>query len=128
VEVTAAVIWRGGRLLAARRRADQARGGLWELPGGKREPGEELEGCLARELREELGIEVSVGERLLSTCHDYPELRVRLHAFACTLVAGEPVAREHQAVRWLTSDELRSVTWSPADLPLIALAEQQARR
>jgi mutator protein MutT len=120
VEVTAAVLVHEGRLLAARRPEGKARGGLWELPGGKQEPGETLEACLARELFEELGIEVAVGERLCRVTHDYPEVRVRLHAFRCRWVSGELAPTEHDRLRWLQSNELGSVSWSPADRPIIA--------
>jgi mutator protein MutT len=120
VTVTAAVLLHEGRLLAARRPEGKARGGLWELPGGKREPGETLEACLARELREELGIDVVVGPPFLSVTHDYPDLRVELHAFRCSWVAGALAPTEHDRVRWLAPDELSTVTWSPADRPIIA--------
>lgn len=119
VQVTAAVLLEQGRLLAARRRPEAARGGQWELPGGKQEPGETLQDCLRRELREELGIEVEVGEPLLSVTHDYPDLRVRLHGLRCRWVAGELRPAAHDRVRWLDADQLFNVRWCAADLPIV---------
>lgn len=123
IDVTAAVIEESGRLLAALRkeRPDDPRGGCWELPGGKIEEGESAEACLARELREELEVEVEVGAHLGSVEHDYPDRRIRLHAYRCTLRAGVPRPTGHQAVRWLLPEELEGLRWSAADRPIIAL-------
>jgi mutator protein MutT len=119
VHVTAAVLIREGRVLAARRPAGTARGGLWELPGGKVEPGETRQACLARELREELGIEVEVGPPLASVTHDYADLRVHLHAFRCRWISGTLAPAEHDRIRWLAPAELASVSWSAADRPIV---------
>jgi len=121
-EVTAAVLEREGRLLAAQRREDvgDPRGGSWELPGGKIEPGESPEACLARELREELSLEVEVGAHLLSVSHDYPDRRILLHAYRCTLLAGTPQPSAHQAVAWLAPSEVEGRVWSAADRPILA--------
>jgi mutator protein MutT len=127
IHVTAAVIVRAGRLLAAQRPAKGARGGLWELPGGKVEPDEAREACLARELREELAIEVEVGPCLKSVDHDYEDVRIHLHAFRCRWVSGALTPRFHARVRWLASAELDRVTWSAADRPIVALARELLR-
>lgn len=119
LRVVAAVLHRDGRVLAARRPAHKSQGGLWELPGGKVEPGEGDATALERELAEELGVRVAVGATLAQAVHTYPEKTVRLVALACTLVRGEPQALEHQALRWLGSAELHLVEWAPADLPLL---------
>ena len=66
--------------------------GLWEFPGGKREPGERIEQCLVRELREELGIEVALGQLFEEVTHDYPEKTVHLKFFLCRLAKGKPRA------------------------------------
>jgi len=120
VRVTAAVLIEDGRLLAARRPAGVARGGLWELPGGKLEPGETLQQCLARELGEELGIEVEVERPFETLVHDYPDLRVELNAFFCRRLTPALRPTEHDRVRWLGADELDALPWSGADLPLVA--------
>jgi len=120
VRVTAAVLIEGGRLLAARRPPGAARGGQWELPGGKQEPGETLEACLVRELAEELGFEAEVQEPFMVLTHDYPDLRVELHAFFCRRLTRVLRPSEHDRVRWLCADELDDLPWSEADRPLVA--------
>ena len=107
------------RVLAARRTSPPRLAGLWEFPGGKVEDGEGDEQALVRELREELGVEVEVGERLGG---DLPiggpaVLRVWL----ATVVDGEPQLLDHDAHRWLTADELDDVPWIPVDAPLVDL-------
>jgi A/G-specific adenine glycosylase len=105
--VTAAVIQRGGVVLIAQRPADALLGGLWEFPGGKQEPGEELASCLQREIREELGVDVAVGEALGIYRHAYTHFRVTLHAFTCTLQDGaEPQALQVSDLRWVSVQEL----------------------
>lgn len=121
-EVTAAVI-RGpdGRFLLARRKKDSFLGGLWEFPGGKREQGESLEECLARELQEELGIEVAVGEHLVTLKHGYTHFRITLHAFHCRLVAGEPRCLDCDEVRWVTVEEMAALPMAVTDRRIAAL-------
>ena len=119
VEVAAGLLVRGDRVLVAQRRRDDARGGLWEFPGGTLEPGESVEECLARELREELGIEVRVGELLLSTTHEEPDLRIHLRVHRVELVRGEPALLEHSALAWLLPEELGEIPLSPADRPVV---------
>ncbi len=121
IRVVAAVIWRNGRVLAAQRAPGTTRAGYWEFPGGTVELDESDEGCLAREIREELCLEVTVGERLVSVTHEYPDLRVRLYAYRCECPEGEPVLRAHQALCWLLPAELDQLTWSEADRPVVAL-------
>jgi 8-oxo-dGTP diphosphatase len=125
VEVTAAVIRRGGRYLVARRRATQHLGGLWEFPGGKREPGESLQACLRRELREELGVEARVGERLLLVPWAYPDRRVVIHFHRCDIGAAVVAPREGQAVRWVTARELAALPLPPADGALVQLLAKE---
>lgn len=120
VRVVAAVLVRDARVLAARRAAHRREGGLWELPGGKVEPGEDDATALARELGEELGVTVAVGAVVGESDHAYGHGVVRLVALRCTLLAGEPEALDHDELRWLGPGELASVTWAPADIPLLA--------
>jgi 8-oxo-dGTP diphosphatase len=120
VEVTAAVIERGGRVLVTRRDPAKHLGGLWEFPGGKREPGESLEACLARELDEELGVRIRVGQRLTIVPWAYPDRRVLLHFFRCRILPGRIEPREGQPYRWVTPRELRALPMPPADADVVA--------
>jgi 8-oxo-dGTP diphosphatase len=122
VRVVCGVLCDEGRALAALRGSDAARGDLWEFPGGKVELGESDEVALARELDEELGIGVTVGAWLAEAVHRYPDITIRLVAYACALHRGTPVATEHAELRWATPDELRDLCWAPADVPLIPAA------
>ncbi len=98
--VTAAVIQRNGQILIAQRPEGGLLGGMWEFPGGKVKPGETLQACLKREICEELGVDVQVGELLGVYEHAYSHFRVTLHAFLTVLVDGNPQPLEHTELRW----------------------------
>jgi len=119
VEVSAALIFRDGKVLITRRHAGSHLGGLWEFPGGKREPGESFEQCLLRELREELGVESSVGELFEEVTHTYPEKTVRLKFFICRLLQGEPQPLGCAAVKWVSQSELDEYAFPAADTKLL---------
>jgi len=120
IEVSAALIFRGDKLLITQRHAHSHLGGLWEFPGGKREPGETFEQCLVREIREELGVEISVGELFEEIVHDYPEKSVRLKFFICRLLSGEPQPLDCAAVKWVEKSELATHAFPAADAQLLA--------
>jgi len=120
VEVSAALIFRASKLLITQRHAKSHLGGLWEFPGGKREPGETFEQCLVREIREELGVAISVGELFEEIAHDYPEKSVRLKFFRCRLLAGEPQPLDCAAVKWIDRLELGAHEFPAADARLLA--------
>lgn len=126
IEVSAGLVFRGGRLLITQRPADAHLGGLWEFPGGKREPGETFEAALVRELREELAIEVAVGELIESIEHEYPEKRVLLKFFRCTWLAHEPQPLGCPAFAWITRAELASYRFPAADARLLEQLRQSA--
>jgi 8-oxo-dGTP diphosphatase len=121
IEVAAAIIRRGDTMLIAQRRADDHQANLWEFPGGKRERGESFEQCLARELREELGITACVGRLLHDVTHDYPERAVRLCFFECELLDGHPQPLHCQACRWVRVSELKAYSFPPADDELVRM-------
>lgn len=107
-----------GRVLLARRLPGGPHGGLWEFPGGKIEPGETPREALARELAEELGIQVAVSDELLAVDHSYPHLRIRLTAYACTLAAGAPAPLHCQEFAWVSPGDLASYPMPEADVPI----------
>ena len=119
IQVAAALIVREGRYLITQRRADVHMGGLWEFPGGKRESGESLEDCLRRELREELGIEISHPVLFRVIRHDYPEKSVELHFFRCAIASGLPRPLGCEDLRWVAPEELDQFPLPPADQPLV---------
>ena len=121
--VTSAVIRDGGSYFVTRRHQGVHLEGYWEFPGGKCEPGEPLDQCLVREIREELDVQVLVGRELLACTHEYPERVVELHFFECRL-EGEPRPMLGQEMRWVPQAELRSLQFPPADDELIELLER----
>ena len=120
VVVTAAIVERDGRFLLTRRLQGTHLAGTWEFPGGKCEPGESLEACLARELMEELAVPCTVGHAVLVTRHAYAERTVELHFFATTL-SGNPVPQLGQEMRWASRADLGTLPFPEADRELIQL-------
>jgi 8-oxo-dGTP diphosphatase len=123
IEVAAGLVFRGGKLLITQRHTGAHLGGLWEFPGGKREGNETFEECLARELREELGIEVEVGEVLESLTHTYPEKTVALKFFRCRWKQNEPRAIDCLDLKWVTAAELRNYEFPAADARLLEMLQ-----
>jgi mutator protein MutT len=118
IVVAAAVVERGGRFLVTRRLEGTHLGGLWEFPGGKCEPGETIAGCLARELREELGVDSVIGSEIVASEHAYPDRTVRLHFLTCT-ITGDAKPLLGQEIRWVSRDELRRLDVPAADEELV---------
>lgn len=114
-----AVIWNDQQILIDRRRQEGLLGGLWEFPGGKMEPGESVEDCIRREIREEIGIEIAVGDRLITIDHTYTHFRVTLNVHHCRYVSGEPQAIECDEVRWVTLDEIEQYPFPKANVQII---------
>lgn len=124
VVVTAAIVEDQGRYFVTRRQKGVHLEGLWEFPGGKCDPGEALEDCLRRELKEELGADARVGEEVFSVTHAYADRSVELHFFACEFL-NPPVALLGQEMQWIAGGELKTLRFPPADEDLIALLEQR---
>jgi mutator protein MutT len=118
IVVAAAVVERDGRYLVTERGAGAHLAGLWEFPGGKCERGESIAACLAREIREELDVEIQVLEELLRTTHEYSDRRIELHFVRCRLL-GEPKPQLGQRMRWTPWEQLAELDFPPADAELI---------
>ncbi len=136
IDVAAGLIFRDGKLLITQRPPGAHLEGLWEFPGGKREPHETFEQCLVRELREELGIEVSVHELIAEITHTYSprqqqgsseNVTVRLKFFRCELEKNEPRALGCPDFKWVTAQELRLHQFPAADAALLTRLQQDAR-
>jgi mutator protein MutT len=119
IEVSAALIFRRGKLLITQRHAKAHLGGRWEFPGGKREAGETFEAALVREIREELGVEIAVCELFEEISHAYPEKSVYLKFFLCKLTAGEPQPLDCAAVKWIDKAGLDAHELPAADARLL---------
>jgi 8-oxo-dGTP diphosphatase len=125
IEVAAGLVFRGGKLLIARRKPDAHLGNLWEFPGGKREPGETFEQCLHRELAEELGIEAQVGKLVESLTHDYPDRSVHLKFFLCRWTRHEARPIECVDAAWITREEIGQYEFPAADVRLLEKLRSQ---
>ena len=119
-EVAAALIQDAeGRYLITQRRRGSHLEGLWEFPGGKRDAGEDLAACLARELTEELGARFTVGDQVDTIRWDYPDRTIVLHFFRCRLASGAIEPQESQAMAWVAPSDLSRYDFPPADRELI---------
>ena len=118
IEVVAGVIKDGDRIFATQRGYGDQKGG-WEFPGGKMEPGETPEQSLVRELKEELAIDVNVGEKICTVEYDYPKFHLTMRCFWATIVSGEIKLLEHEDAKWLDRENLNSVNWLPADIEVV---------
>jgi len=125
-QIGVAVIWKEGRVLIARRPLDGLLGGLWEFPGGKQEPGETLEACVAREVQEELGVQIEVGNRLMVIDHAYTHFKVTLHVFNCQHRWGQPQALGCEDWRWVSVEELNDYAFPAANHRIIAALRQRS--
>jgi mutator protein MutT len=119
IEVAAGLVFRGGKLLITQRPPGSHLGGLWEFPGGKRQPGESFEQCLRRELAEELGIEVQVHELAEDFTHHYPERSVHLKFFRCRWLRHEPRAILCHDWAWVGPEQLPDYQFPAADARLL---------
>lgn len=125
IEVVGAVIESDGTILCTQRGPQGQLAGLWEFPGGKVEPDETPAEALAREISEELGCDIAVGDQIMTTRHEYDFAVVTLTTYWCGLIGGTPMLTEHAAMTWLHPVDLRSLAWAPADLPTVDFAYRQ---
>mgnify|MGYP001548874032 CR=1 FL=1 len=121
IDVVAAIIVKNNQVFAARRKTGIHLAGYWELPGGKLEHGETPEQCLLRELQEELSITTKIGRYIGESLYDYGTKVIRLIAYQVEHIEGRFQLIEHDELRWLSVEELETVEWAPADIPIVEL-------
>ena len=119
IEVVAAIIVKDHKVFATQRGYGEWKD-FWEFPGGKIDAGETPEEALRREIKEELDTEIAVGELFTTINYDYPTFHITMHCYLCTIENGSLTLLEHEAAKWLSLDQLDSVTWLPADQIVIA--------
>jgi mutator protein MutT len=119
IEVAAAVIEKDEKILITRRKSESHLGDYWEFPGGKRENGEDLESCLIREIREELGIDIRIGGEVLAIDYDYPDRKVALHFFRCEWKGGDLRPEGCQEFKWVEKGSMDHTEFPPANRELI---------
>lgn len=122
IRVVAAVIRSGEKIFATERGYGEFKG-KWEFPGGKIEHGETPEAALAREIKEELEIEIKIGELIHTIEYDYPTFHLSMDCFWCEITRGELILKEAESARWLSKGQLYDVDWLPADMSLISIIE-----
>jgi A/G-specific adenine glycosylase len=125
-DVTAGVIWDGnGQFLITQRPLDGMLGGLWEFPGGKRKPGEDLSACLQREIQEELAIEIQVNDLLCTVEHSFTHFHMLLYVYDCQWLQGKPQCLGCDDLRWVTLDQLDAFAFPVADQRIISYLREQ---
>ena len=125
IYVVAAIIRNGDKILATQRGYGEHKGG-WEFPGGKIEEGETPQEALVREIREELEVDIIVGDHLVTVEHDYPEFHLSMRCYWADLKEGSHlILIEHEAAKWLSLKELDSVDWLPADVDVVRAIKEQ---
>jgi 8-oxo-dGTP diphosphatase len=117
--VTAAIIIHDRKILIAKRKANDQQAGKWEFPGGKIRKNETPQQCLAREMREEFGIEVSVGDFFGESIHHYDDQSIQLLAFRAIWKDGNFSLNAHAEFRWVSLNQIQNFDFAPADIPLI---------
>ena len=119
IEVVAAIIVNDNKVFATQRGYGEWKD-FWEFPGGKIDAGETPEEALCREIKEELDTEIAVDKLFKTINYDYPTFHITMHCYLCTIENGSLTLLEHEAAKWLSLEQLDSVTWLPADLLVIA--------
>ena len=118
-EVIAGIIIDNNKILIAQRGLNEKLAGKWEFPGGKVELGETQQECLKREIKEELELNIEVGEYLGESIYTYPNSKIKLIAYFATIVDGDMKLSVHDKIEWITINEIDKYDFAPADIPLI---------
>ena len=127
INVVAAVIIKGNKILCTQRGNTKYLAYKWEFPGGKVEPGEQLKDALIREIKEELGCNISIKKYLLTKEHNYDFGTVKINAFLCQLIDNDPICLEHNKICWLDSSEFNNLDWADADLPIVSYLQKMEK-
>jgi mutator protein MutT len=123
-QIGVAVIWnQSGQILIDKRKIGGALGGLWEFPGGKIEVGETVADCIVREIREELAIEIAIGEHLISIEHTYPTFQITLIVHHCNYISGTPQPIESDEILWVEVSDLNKYEFPEANVAIIRAIE-----
>jgi 8-oxo-dGTP diphosphatase len=118
-QVTAAILIKDSKILIAKRKADDRQANKWEFPGGTIEQNESPEACLKREMQEEFGIEVAIGEYIGESIYHYSHCVIKLLAYRAHWASGKIVLKEHAAYSWVSSEQLTEYDFAPADIPIV---------
>lgn len=119
IHVVAAIIIENGKVFAAKRKNSGELALKWEFPGGKIEPGETGEAAIIREIKEELSATIVVNHYFMTVEHQYNSFHLTMDAYRCTIEEGTLEISEHVDSRWLTTEELHSLDWAAADIPIV---------
>ncbi|NLG15963.1 MAG: (deoxy)nucleoside triphosphate pyrophosphohydrolase [Fibrobacter sp.] len=119
VSVVCAIIEKDEKILVAQRNRNQTNAGLWEFPGGKVDPTEQPAEALSREIKEELGADITVTAQLSAVQYDYSWISIELIPFVCKISSGIILPIEHSQVRFVTIQESINLEWAPADIPVL---------
>lgn len=122
--VVAAIIKQDDKIFATQRGYGDYKDG-WEFPGGKIESGETPEQALIREIQEELAMTVEIDRHIVDVAYDYPQFHLEMGCFLCSIADGTPCLLEHEAAKWLSSADIDSVDWLPADVLVVEALKQQ---
>ena len=125
--VAAAVFIEDGKVFCAQRKDSGETAKLWEFPGGKIEEGETPEEALVREIQEELLVTIRVEDFITTVHYEYKTFSITMHAYYCVILEGKPTLTEHLDSRWLSANELNSVHWAPADVPIVEKVKERMR-
>ncbi|MBK5201423.1 MAG: (deoxy)nucleoside triphosphate pyrophosphohydrolase [Spirochaetaceae bacterium] len=119
LNVVAAVIVENNKIFSAQRPNKGEVGLKWEFPGGKIEKGENDKEALEREIKEEFDTHLEVGNKIITIKHQYRDFNIVMSGYFCSIISGDLLLKEHLDSKWLTLENIKSVDWAPADVPIV---------